>query len=305
MAGVRGGQLQRLDADAPLEQVVGALLQDGAVIVHDLLRPDLVDAINMEVQPFVDAADPDMRHLNPGVQVFHAQTRHVSGLAGKSRTFATEVMVHPLLMDLCDTILGPSCARYQLNLAHLLERLPGAKTQFWHQDQIVWNLVPEPKPELQLASVIALVDFTADNGATRVFLGSHRWEPGRYPSDDEAVVAEMPAGSAIVYLGSTFHGGGAHSGTDPRRGVHLSYTLGWLRTEENNYLAVPPDVACQLPQQCQEVLGYAVHDAIKRGGGYLGMLDLRDPVELLQEGWPTNIASDREHTNGVESRSSP
>ncbi len=156
----------------------------------------------------------------------------------------------------------------------------------------MWNLVPEPKPELQLASVIALVDFTAANGATRVFPGSHQWEAGRYPTNEEAVVADMPAGSAIVYLGSTFHGGGAHRGSEPRRGVHLSYTLGWLRTEENNYLAVPPELACRLPRQCQEVLGYAVHDAIERGGGYLGMLDLRDPIELLQEGWPGSAHGD-------------
>jgi ectoine hydroxylase-related dioxygenase (phytanoyl-CoA dioxygenase family) len=276
--------LQTVGANTPAGQVAGALTDDGAVIFRDLLPPDVVRAINAEVQPFVEQADPDMRHLNPGVQFFHAQTRHVSGLAGKSRTFATEVMIHPLLMELCDIILGPSCARYQLNLAHLLERLPGATQQFWHQDELVWNLVPEPKPELQLASVIALVDFTADNGATRVFPGSHQWEPGRYPTDHEAVVAEMPAGSAILYLGSTFHGGGPHSGTEPRRGVHLSYTLGWLRTEENNYLAVPPEVACGLPRECQEVLGYAVHDAIERGGGYLGMLDMRDPIELFAEG---------------------
>jgi ectoine hydroxylase-related dioxygenase (phytanoyl-CoA dioxygenase family) len=279
-------QVQELDADTPADQVVAALTADGAVIVHDLLPPDVVKAINTEVDPYVDAADPDMRHLNPGVQYFHAQTRHVSGLAGKSRTFATEVMIHPLLMSVCDTILGPSCARYQLNLAHLLERLPGAPDQFWHQDELVWNLVPEPKPELQLASVIALVDFTAENGATRVFPGSNHWEAGRYPAGEKPEIAEMPAGSAILYLGSTFHGGGAHTGTEPRRGVHLSYTLGWLRTEENNYLAVPPEIACELPRECQEVLGYAVHDAIERGGGYLGMLDMRDPIVMFEEGWP-------------------
>ena len=278
-------QLQTLEADTPADQVVAALEADGAVIVHELLPADVVKAINTEVDPFVDAADPDMRHLNPGVQYFHAQTRHVSGLAGKSRTFATEVMIHPLLMSLCDTILGPSCARYQLNLAHLLERLPGAPDQFWHQDELVWNLVPEPKPELQLASVIALVDFTAENGATRVFPGSNHWESGRYPADEKPGIAEMPAGSAILYLGSTFHGGGAHTGTEPRRGVHLSYTLGWLRTEENNYLAVPPEIAGELPRECQEVLGYAVHDAIERGGGYLGMLDMRDPIVMFEEGW--------------------
>jgi hypothetical protein len=60
--------------------------------------------------------------------------------------------------------------------------------------------------------------------------------------------------------------------------------LGWLRTEENNYLGTPPDVARRLSRRAQEVLGYAVHDAIADAGGYLGMLDLRDPVELLEEG---------------------
>lgn len=277
--------LQTFEAGTPASEVADALTRDGAVIVHDLLPPEVLPAINAEVDPYVEAADPDIRHLNPGVQIFHAGTRHVNGLAAKSYTFATEVMVHPLLMGLCDQILLPSCARYQLNLAHLIERLPGAPSQFWHTDELVWNLVPEPKPELQLASVIALVDFTAENGATRVFPGSNHWETGRYPTDDEAVVAEMPAGSAVVYLGSTFHGGGAHTGGEPRRGVHLSYTLGWLRTEENNYLAVPPEAAAKLPRECQEVLGYAVHDAIERGGGYLGMVDMLDPVEMLQDGW--------------------
>ena len=64
----------------------------------------------------------------------------------------------------------------------------------------------------------------------------------------------------------------------------MSFVLGWLRTEENNYLAVPPEIAATLPRRAQEVLGYAVHDAIESGGGYLGMLGLRDPVELMAEG---------------------
>ncbi len=71
-------RLQRVQADAPAEQVVDALLQDGAVIVEDLLSRDVVSAIKGEVQPFVDLADPDMRHLNAGVQFFHAQTRRMS-----------------------------------------------------------------------------------------------------------------------------------------------------------------------------------------------------------------------------------
>ncbi len=96
--------------------------------------------------------------------------------------------------------------------------------------------------------------------------------------------AEMPAGSAVVYTGGTIHGGGANVTDTPRRGAHLSYCLGWLRTEENNYLSTPPAVAARLPRLAQEVLGYAMHDSLPRGGGYLGMVRMQDPVELLARG---------------------
>jgi ectoine hydroxylase-related dioxygenase (phytanoyl-CoA dioxygenase family) len=92
-------------------------------------------------------------------------------------------------------------------------------------------------------------------------------------------------GSTVIYLGSTIHGAGTNSTDDVwRLGLHLSYTLGWLRTEENNYLGTPPAVARALPRRAQEILGYAVHDAIEDFGGYLGMVELRDPVDLMERG---------------------
>ena len=66
----------------------------------------------------------------------------------------------------------------------------------------------------------------------------------------------------------------------PRRGAHLSYCLGWLRTEENNYLSIPPSYVKTLPDRAG-LLGYSVHDSIACGGGYLGMVRMQDPVELL------------------------
>ena len=118
--------------------------------------------------------------------------------------------------------------------------------------------------------------------ATAVAPGSHRWDIDRQPTDDELVAAEMHAGSAVIYLGSTLHGGGANATSDVfRRGMHVSYCVGWLRTEENQYLATPLEVARALPREAQELLGYAVHDAISIGGGYLGAVEVQDPVELL------------------------
>jgi ectoine hydroxylase-related dioxygenase (phytanoyl-CoA dioxygenase family) len=150
---------------------------------------------------------------------------------------------------------------------------------------LVWVHLPHPHPEVQVASVIALVDFTADNGATRVVPGSHRWPRDRVAAPEELVPAEMAAGSAIVYLGSTLHGGGANTAADVRRrGMHVSYCLGWLRTEENQYLATPIDVVRTLPRRSQALLGYAAHDALAAGGGYLGTVEVQDPLELLATG---------------------
>ncbi len=194
-------------------------------------------------------------------------------------------MCHPLYLALCDDVLLPNCAEYVLNLGHLMDRGPGADRQWLHRDEDIWVHVPRPHPELMLASVIALVDFSAANGATVIAPGSHRWPRDRQAEEPELAVAEMRAGSAVIYLGSTLHaGGGNTTASDWRTGIHLSYALGWLRTEENNVLAVPPAVARSLPERAQRLLGYGVHDAIAQMGGYLGMVDLQDPNRLLNAG---------------------
>jgi hypothetical protein len=278
------------DADA----VHAAFERDGVVIVEHLLPLDVVRRVNDEVEDAVAAADPDEDLLNPAMKIFHGPfTKQVAGMPGISPTFAVDVMCHPLLLALCDRVLLPSCARYQLNLGHLLQRGSGSDEQWLHRDELVWSDVPWPHPELQLATVIAFVDFTRENGATRVVPGSHRWPDRTQPAMDQVLApppvdgvayAEMPAGSAVIYSGGTIHGGGANHTGIARRGAHLSYCLGWLRTEENNYLSTPPARAARLPRRAQEVLGYSVHDSIERGGGYLGMVRMQDPVELIARG---------------------
>jgi ectoine hydroxylase-related dioxygenase (phytanoyl-CoA dioxygenase family) len=287
--------LERFDATAEPDVILAAIERDGAAIIEHLLTPDVVARVNDEVGAALDQASPDDAMFNEVMKAFHGPcTRQVAGAPGLSRTFAVDVMCHPLLLALADRVLLPSCARYQLNLGHLLQRGPGAEEQWLHRDEAVWSDMPRPGPELQLATVIAFVDFTRENGATRVVPGSHQW-PDRSltpaeqvmsppPAPDQIAYAEMPAGSAVVYLGGTIHAGGSNTTDVPRRGAHLSYCLGWLRTEENNYLSIPPAVAATLPRQAQELIGYAVHDSIPRGGGYLGMVRMQDPVDLLAAG---------------------
>jgi ectoine hydroxylase-related dioxygenase (phytanoyl-CoA dioxygenase family) len=281
-----GPTLERLKATAPTSTIVSQLESDGAVVLDGFLEADVLDRFNAEIDPLLEKEAEGKAVLSPAIQWFMgARTRHVTGVAAKSRVFAEEVLVHPALLAVCDAILLPSCASYRLNIAHVLDRGPGSEQQLLHRDELVWVHLPKPHPEIQLASIVALEDFTAENGATRVVPGSHRWPKERQPEAREIVTAEMPAGSAVVYLGSTIHGGGPNT-TDAghRRGMHMSFCLGWLRTEENHYLSVTPDLARTLPEKAQALLGYAAHDALMAGGGYLGVVDTRDPMELLRTG---------------------
>ena len=285
-----GSTIEHLPADGSIGDAVAALEEDGVVILEDLIDVDVLRRFNAELDPLLEAPPTAREYLNPLLEgFFGTNTRHITAVPAKSRVFAEEVLVNPALLGICDSILGPSCSSYQLNLAHVLDRGPGTDQQMMHRDELVWVHLPKPHPEVQVATVIALVDFTAENGATRVVPGSHRaerdWVLDAAEIETTAVPAEMRAGSAVVYLGSTLHGGGANTTFDQwRRGMHVSYVVGWLRTEENNYLSLWPSVIHSLPRKSQELLGFAAHDALMAGGGYLGVVELQDPVELMARG---------------------
>jgi ectoine hydroxylase-related dioxygenase (phytanoyl-CoA dioxygenase family) len=280
-------QLSVMHRDDDPDEICAALHESGAVIIDDFLDEATVAALNAEVGPLVDADDPAARtFINPFIaDFFGTKVKHLTGLASHSRTYVDEVLLHPLYEAINQRVLGPSCAEWQLNIGHLLQRGPGAEQQYIHRDQDVWSYLPRPHPEIQVASLVALTPFTAENGATRLAPGSNHWPEERYPTDEELAVAEMPAGGAVIYLGSTFHAGGTNStASEWRRGFHTSFVVGWLRTEENNTLATPPDIVRELPLRAQELIGYKAHDAIETGGGYLGVLDVRHPTELLASG---------------------
>ena len=145
-----------------------------------------------------------------------------------------------------------------------------------HRDEDAWSCYPAPKPLLQVEAMFALTDFTVENGATQVVPGSHLWPAERQALPEEIVSAEMPAGSALYYLGSAIHGGGANTTkSESRRGLFLGYVVGWLRTEENLFLTVPIEEVKAMPQRVQELLGYKAH-------GGIGVVDVGSPMALLQ-----------------------
>lgn len=75
----------------------------------------------------------------------------------------------------------------------------------------------------------------------------------------------MPRGSVLFYLGSAVHAGGRNHTDTPRTGLITTYSLGWLRQEENHYLTIPREVAESYDENVRRLMGYQSH------GKYLGV----------------------------------
>ena len=117
--------------------------------------------------------------------------------------------------------------------------------------------------ELQVSAMWALSDFTIENGATHVLPGSHRGPPRSATTNvAHTVQATMAKGSLLLYLGSVLHGGGANNSDLPRMGLVNTYALGWLRQEENHYLAIPRAIADSYPEHIRRLMGYQPHGPI-------------------------------------------
>ncbi len=265
-------QVQALKNTATAEDVVEVLQQDGCVIVCNMVDDSLVDAICAELEPFIEAT-------KVGRDDFAGyRTQRTGSLVARSQSFH-QLALHPLVLDTAAKVLGPYCQKFQLHLTQAIRINPGEPGQALHRDQLVYSPFRFPRGmECELHTMWALTDFTEENGATRVIPGSHKWEDDRAPSPEETVPAAMPKGSVMFFTGSVCHGGGANKSQEPRIGIQVGYNLGWLRQEENQYLAVPPAIARHLPEKLQKLIGYSL------GGyalGYFG--DVQHPKEALKE----------------------
>lgn len=244
--------IQSFAPDAGLRDILAALRREGAVILQELVPPALADRVAAELRPYFDTEGTKPQNDFNGYR-----TLRVSGILARSRS-AAELIAHPRLMEIADAILLPHCINYRIGSTTGIEIWPGESAQLLHRDDAIYP-VRIPGLDLQVSSNWALTDFTPENGATRVVPGSHRWmEPGE-PLEDCVVQAAMPKGSVLVYLGSVLHGGGANATNRPRMGLVNTYSLGWLRQEENQYLTIPREIAETYPEPVRRLMGYQGH----------------------------------------------
>lgn len=231
------------------EEILEIIDRDGACIVAGALSSALLEGVLSETAPFID-------RTNHGEAVFSgSKTRRTGALVARSPS-VREVVTSSLVINAANGFLLRFSDRIQLNLTQTIAIEPGQGAQPLHRDRFGWgNFIPKTM-EPQFNAIWALSDFTEENGATRVVPGSHKWDWDREAAPEETCQAVMQRGSVLLHTGSVIHSGGENQSDDVRLGLNITYCLGWLRQEENQYLSCPPDIAKDFPIDLQELLGY-------------------------------------------------
>lgn len=186
---------------------------------------------------------------------------------------AAALILDPLVYGVVAATLGRWHSEISLSFTQGVAVHPGAPVQVPHRDGEMWP-VPPSEAEHLVNVLWPLTDFRVDNGATRVWPGSHRGGAG---AAAEPCHAEMRRGDALVMLGSTLHGAGANGSDADRRAIIFGFTPAWLLPSENPALAYPPPVARTLPRALTQLLGY------RRFAPNLNNVDCRCPSEFLTE----------------------
>jgi ectoine hydroxylase-related dioxygenase (phytanoyl-CoA dioxygenase family) len=230
--------------------MTAAIARDGAVIIENAISRQQAQATLDELMPFIEGT-PVGRDEFSG-----HQTTRTGALIARSAA-CRELVMQDNILGVCNEFLLPNCKRYQLHLAQVIRLMPGQPKQLLHRDRLVWGQYLQDL-EPQLNTLWALTEFTKQNGATQLVTGSAEWPKEREATPAEITYAEMSKGSVLVYSGTVIHGSGANTSSADRVGLNITYSLGWLRQEENQYLSCPPELAKDFSPELQELLGYTM-----------------------------------------------
>jgi ectoine hydroxylase-related dioxygenase (phytanoyl-CoA dioxygenase family) len=243
------------------------VLDEGYTILPELLDQALVATLRDTVAALLE----DLEIPYGTNEFLGLRTRRIFNLLARDPVFA-QLPIHDALLPIAERVLDRECLLSSLTAIHME---PGETDQPIHADD---GSVPLPKPHVPTACIatVALTDFSADNGGTRIVPGSqHRDRSPRRGDLHQPLPVEMSAGSVLVYHGSLWHGGGANRTHSPRTAIVCNYCAGFIRQEECQLLAVPREQLLGFPPRLRQLLGYGTYR------GLLGHVDQNDPGALI------------------------
>ncbi|KAK7903803.1 hypothetical protein LTR67_001823 [Exophiala xenobiotica] len=273
------------------DEILDALIEAGGCVIRNVVDPEDLAQIEKDTRPFIDADKPS------GGDFLPPQTRRVTGLASKSKTFMEKIVCYKPYQDICQTMLSSTISMYvgdnlkastskpQLNNTIIFSIGPGASAQDLHRDDIIHHNVPQQikSEDYKIGQDVGIGFFvggkktTRANGATRFIPGSHLWSNTTPPREDLAFYAELNPGDGFMMLSSCYHGGSANTTTNEERLAYSCFmTKGFLRQEENQYLNNDTDKLKEYDDEMLELIGYNL------SAPFLGWINEGHPLAALE-----------------------
>ena len=194
--------------------------ESGYLPLPDLMTETQVVALRARFQELFHEEGADA-----GLEVHQeAGTQRLANLVNKDQRFDV-CFTHPRVLAAMSHVLEGD---FKLSSLNGRASLPGAGHQAFHAD---WGEAVPPGSYEVCNSIWLLVDFTEENGATRLVPGSHRSgkHPGSALADPSAphpdeILLTGKAGTVVIFNSHLWHSGTVNRTGAPRYALHSYFT---------------------------------------------------------------------------------
>lgn len=232
-----------------IPRILEALRTEGFVVVEDVVERELRERVREGLYRGLELVQSSVG----------AETLHRAGELGVVRapmlasSAFFELLAAPKILEVIDALLSPTAILHLQNGFVLPPANPGDETAFqrnFHRDfpRVLDGYL------CSLNALIAIDDFTAENGATIVIPRTHqREEP---PDIANAIAAECPAGAVVFFDSTLWHAAGANTSGHDRCAVNQQYTRSYFKQQLDYVRCLGDDVVQRQSPRVQQLLGW-------------------------------------------------
>jgi ectoine hydroxylase-related dioxygenase (phytanoyl-CoA dioxygenase family) len=267
-----------------LTTAIGEITTQGYTVIDDFLQPAQLKSVKALLAR-INGQFLGRNNFEGG------KTERIYSLLAYDKVIQ-DIVEDARIMAICEAFLEDN---FLLTTSQSICIHPGETPQPWHADDVFYS-IPRPRPMVGLSTVIAIDDFSAENGGTEIVPGSHLWSDekigGDYREGDnerdsafaermasQSIALEMPAGACVVFAGNTLHRGGENKSNGPRQALSNQYCQPWARTIENFFLSVPRELVREMSPKLHSLLGYSVLSP------FMGQVSGSHPLKTLEPGY--------------------
>jgi ectoine hydroxylase-related dioxygenase (phytanoyl-CoA dioxygenase family) len=201
------------------------LERDGYFIIESVIRHELL----CELRSLLDKAwEKQVALYGEDLLKKIGDWGQIRGLVLESDQFLN-LVVHPEIMDIVNRTTGPTSILHLQNGIVSHPNITHNQARF-HRDFAKDFIASKI---LSINALIAIDDFTENNGGTWIVPGSHKVE--RMPSDsylqEQSIQVSIPAGGILFFDSLLWHKGGVNHSTSPRRAINQQYTRPFIKQQ--------------------------------------------------------------------------